>query len=149
MIDELLNLLARVITPDWGALILLLPLFVAPLVLLWFFAAGGRWGLVALTKRQASLKYADAAPTAPQRDTAGRPNYPPGRPYDPRSVALYPVGATRSVTGEPLLLACPGCSAVRLAEMNSCNACGMEIRVRPRVQIERPVGPPPGGAARA
>jgi hypothetical protein len=38
---------------------------------------------------------------------------------------------------------------VRLAEMTSCSACGMEIRVRPRVQIERPAGPPPGGAARA
>lgn len=149
MIDELLELLALIITPDWGALIVLLPLFIAPLVLLWFFAAGGGWGLVALTKRRAQLKYADATPTSPQRDAEGRPLYPAGRPYDARAVALYPVGATRSITGEPLLLACPGCSAVRLAEITSCSACGMEIRVRPRVQIERPAGPPPGGAARA
>ena len=40
MIDELLKLLALIITPDWGALIVLLPLFIAPLVLLWFFATG-------------------------------------------------------------------------------------------------------------
>ena len=53
MIDELLKLLALIITPDWGALIVLLPLFIAPLVLLWFFATGGGWGLVALTKRRA------------------------------------------------------------------------------------------------
>ncbi len=65
MIDELLKLLALIITPDWGALIVLLPLFIAPLVLLWFFATGGGWGLVALTKRRAQLKYADATPTEP------------------------------------------------------------------------------------
>jgi hypothetical protein len=47
MIDELLKLLALIITPDWGALIVLLPLFIAPLVLLWFFATGGGWSLVA------------------------------------------------------------------------------------------------------
>ena len=139
MIDELLKLLALIITPDWGALI----------VLLWFFATGGGWGLVALTKRRAQLKFADATPLPAQRDAEGRPIYPAGRPYDAKSVALYPVGATRSLTGEPLLLACPGCGAVRLAETTICNACGMEIRVRPRVQIERPAGPPPGGAARA
>lgn len=149
MIDELLKLLALIITPDWGALIVLLPLFIAPLVLLWFFATGGGWGFVALTKRRAQLRFADATPTPPQRDAEGRPIYPAGRPYDARAVALYPVGATRSTMGEPLLLACPGCSAVRLAEMATCSACGMEIRVRPRAQIERPVGPPPGGAARA
>ncbi len=149
MIEELLKILALIITPDWGALILLLPLLIAPLVLLWFLATGGGWGVVALTKRRAQLRFADATPTPPQRDAEGRPLYPAGRPYDPRAAALYPVGATRSNSGEPLLLACPGCSAVRLAEVTACAACGMEIRVRPRVQIERPAGPPPGGAARA
>ena len=149
MIEELLKILALIITPDWGALILLLPLLIAPLVLLWFLATGGGWGVVALTKRRAQLRFADATPTPPQRDAEGRPLYPAGRPYDPRAAALYPVGATRSNAGEPLLLACPGCNAVRLAEVTACAACGMEIRVRPRVQIERPAGPPPGGAARA
>lgn len=149
MIEELLKIVALIITPDWGALILLLPLLIAPLVLLWFLATGGGWGVVALTKRRAQLRFADATPTPPQRDAEGRPLYPAGRPYDPRAAALYPVGATRSNSGEPLLLACPGCSAVRLAEVTACAACGMEIRVRPRVQIERPAGPPPGGAARA
>jgi hypothetical protein len=149
MIEELLKILALIITPDWGALIVLLPLLIAPLVLLWFLATGGGWGVVALTKRRAQLRFADATPTPPQRDAEGRPLYPAGRPYDPRAAALYPVGATRSNSGEPLLLGCPGCSAVRLAEVTACAACGMEIRVRPRVQIERPAGPPPGGAARA
>jgi len=149
MIEELLKILALIITPDWGALIVHLPLLIAPLVLLWFLATGGGWGVVALTKRRAQLRFADATPTPPHRDAEGRPLYPAGRPYDPRAAALYPVGATRSNSGEPLLLGCPGCSAVRLAEVTACAACGMEIRVRPRVQIERPDGPPPGGAARA
>lgn len=149
MIEELLKLLALIITPDWSALIVLLPLLIAPVVLLWFVATGGGWSLVALTKRRAPLKFADAAPTAAGRDADGRPIYPVGRPYDARAAALYPAGATRSVGGEPLLIACPGCSAVRLAEATTCSACGMEIRLRPRVQLERPAGPPPGGAARA
>ncbi|MFZ9729741.1 MAG: hypothetical protein ACO3CK_03690, partial [Candidatus Limnocylindrus sp.] len=88
MIDELLKLLELIITPDWGALIVLLPLFIAPLVLLWFVATGGGWGVVALTKRRAQLTFADATPTAPQRDAEGRPLYPAGRPYDPRAAAL-------------------------------------------------------------
>ncbi len=149
MIDELLKLLALIITPDWGALILLLPLFVLPLVALWLVATGGGWGVVALTKRRAQLKFADATPTAAGRDAAGHPVYPAGRPYDARTAQLYPVGATSAASGASLLFGCPGCGAVRLAEAAACNACGMEIRVRPRIQLERPAGPPPGGAARA
>ena len=49
---------------------------------------------------------------------------------------------------------CPDCGAPEqltgLATIRDrCTACGMEIRLRGRVQLARPAGPPPGGAARA
>ena len=38
LIDALMRLLAAIVTPDWGALIALLPLIVVPLVLLYLAA---------------------------------------------------------------------------------------------------------------
>jgi hypothetical protein len=149
LIDALMGFIALIVTPDWGALIGLLPLFIVPIVALWFFGTGAAWGLVAITKSRASLRPIDATPQAAERDAAGLPIYPAGRPYDARSAQIYPVGALRSLSGEPLQMGCPGCGAVRLAELSSCTACGMEIRLRGRVQLARPAGPPPGGAARA
>ena len=149
LINALMGIIALIVTPNWGALIGLLPLFIVPIVALWFFATGSAWGLKALTQPRVSLRPADEAPQAAQRDAAGLPIYPAGRPFDARNALIYPIGARRSIGGESLQLSCPGCGAVRLAELTSCNACGMEIRLRNRVQLERPVGPPPGGAARA
>jgi len=148
-IAELIGFIALIVTPDWGALIGLLPLFIVPIVALWFFGTGAAWSLVAITKPRANLRPVDAAPQAAERDAAGLPIYPAGRPYDARSAQIYPIGALRSLSGEPLQMGCPGCGAVRLAELSSCTACGMEIRLRGRVQLARPAGPPPGGAARA
>ena len=54
LIDALMQLLAAIVTPDWGALIALLPLIVVPLVLLYLAATGGIWTLVAVTKRGAA-----------------------------------------------------------------------------------------------
>ena len=149
LIDALMGFIALIVTPDWGALIGLLPLFIVPIVALWFFSTGAAWSLMAITKPRASLRPVDAAPQAAERDAAGLPIYPAGRPYDARNAQIYPIGTLRLLSGEPLQMGCPGCGAVRLAELSSCTACGMEIRLRGRVQLARPAGPPPGGAARA
>jgi hypothetical protein len=149
LINALMGIIALIVAPNWGALIGLLPLFLIPLVALWFFATGSAWGLKALTQPRASLRLADESPQAAPRDAAGLPIYPVGRPFDTRGAQIYPVGSLLSLSGEPLQISCPGCSAVRLAELARCNACGMEIRFHTRVHLERPAGPPPGGAARA
>jgi hypothetical protein len=149
LINALMGVIALIVTPNWGALILLLPLFILPLVLLWLLGTSGAWSLVAITKRRAALRPVEVQPHPAARDAAGLPIYPAGRPFDARNGEIYPIGALRSQGGEPLQVGCPGCGAVRLAEQSSCNACGMEIRMQPRVQFERPAGPPPGGAARA
>ena len=143
------TLVPAVVTPDWAALIGLLPIFVAPLVLLWLFSTGGIWTLVGITKRGAQLKIGAPLPTPAPRGIDGRPSFPAGRPYDTSEAAIYPNGSTRSIRGEPLLIACPSCLAVRMAERSICDACGLELRARTPIALERPAGPPPGGAARA
>lgn len=143
------TLVPAVVTPDWAALIGLLPIFVAPLVLLWLFSTGGIWTLVGATKRGAKLKIGAPLPAPAPLGTDGRPSFPAGRPYSTSEAAIYPAGSTRSIRGEPLLLACPSCLAVRMAERSICDACGLELRARTPIALERPAGPPPGGAARA
>jgi len=119
------------VTPDWAALIGLLPL------------------LVGITKRGAQLKIGAPLPTPAPLGADGRPHFPAGRPYAASEAAIYPNGSTRSLRGEPLLIACPSCLAVRVAERSTCDACGLELRARTLIAVERPAGPPPGGAARA
>ena len=143
------TIVPALITPNWAALIGLLPLFIAPLVLLWLFSTGGIWTLVGLTKRGARLKVGAPLPTPAPLGDDGRPHFPPGRPYSTSESAVYPNGSTRSGSGEPLLIACPSCLAVRLAERSACDACGLELRARTPIALERPAAPPPGGAARA
>ena len=137
------------VTPNWAALIGLLPLFIAPLVLLWLVSTGGIWTLVGITKRGAQLKIGAPLPTPAPLGADGRPNFPAGRPYAASEAAIYPNGSTRSLRGEPLLIACPSCLAVRIAERSTCDACGLELRARTTIALERPPTPPPGGAARA
>ena len=117
LVNALMSVIALIVTPDWSALIGLLPFFIVPIVALWFFGTGAVWSLVAITKPPASLRPVDATPHPAERDAAGLPIYPAGRPYDPRAGLIYPVGTPRSLSGEPLQMGCPGCGAVRLAEL--------------------------------
>ena len=143
------TLVPSIVTPNWAALIELLPLFIAPLVLLWLLSTGGIWTLLGITKRGAQLKVGTPLPTPAPLGADGRPHFPAGRPYATNEGAIYPNGSTRSNRGEPLLIACPSCLAVRIAERSTCDACGLELHARAPIALERPAGPPPGGAARA
>ena len=149
LVDAVALLIPSIVTPDWAALIRLLPLFVLPIVALWLLATGGVWSLVGITKRGGRITLATDPPTPAPRDASGVARFPPGRPYDPATGLIYPPGSGRSAEGAPLLLACPSCGAVRLAELAACAGCGLEMRYRTSLKVERPKGPPPGGAARA
>lgn len=149
LVDAIAGLIPAIVTPDWAALIRLLPLIVLPLVALWLLATGGAWTLVGVTKRGARVVVEDQPPIAAERGSDGAPIYPAGRPYDAAAALIYPVGSIRSADGAPLLLACPGCGAVRLAELSACPGCGLEMRYQPIARVARPIGPPPDGAARA
>jgi hypothetical protein len=145
----LLKLLTTFVTPDWGKLIGLLPIFllvgvVGPLlsliVLFWM-----RYGLV---RPRARVTFADPRRPAP-RDADGQPVFPVGEPYSRREAMIYEPGMTRSPSGETLVVACPKCSLVRPAAEDVCGNCGLSFKLVPTARSARSGGPPPGGAAAA
>lgn len=146
---NLLKFSETFVTPDWGALIGLLPILllvgvVGPiitlLVLFWM-----RYGLV---RPRLRVAFADPRRPAP-RDEAGNPLFPTGEPYSVREAVIYEPGVTRSPSGERLVVACPKCSLVRPAEDDTCGNCGLSFTLAPTTRSLRPAGPPPGGAAAA
>jgi hypothetical protein len=145
--NDLVTFSGTFVTPDWGALIGLLPVFllvgvVGPLltliVLFWL-----RYGLV---RPRLRVAYADTRRPAPL-DAAGKPVFPVGEPYSPREGVIYEPGSTRSSSGERLLVACPKCSLVRSAADDTCGNCGLTFTLKPTTRSLRPAGPPPGGRA--
>lgn len=145
--NGLITFSGNIVTPDWGALIGLLPVFllagvVGPLltlvVLFWL-----RYGLV---RPRLTVAYADPRRAAPL-DGDGRPVFPAGEPYSPGEGVIYEPGMTRSASGERLVVACPKCALVRPAAEATCGNCGLTFSLKPTTRSLRPAGPPPGGRA--
>jgi hypothetical protein len=146
---DLLKFSETFVVPDWGALVNLLPILllvgvVGPilslLVLFWL-----RYGAV---RPRLRVAFADPRRAAPL-DAAGHPVFPTGEPYSPTEAVIYEPGATRSPSGERLVVACPKCSLVRPAADATCGNCGLSFTLSPTTRSVRPAGPPPGGAAAA
>ena len=135
------------VIPDWGQLIGLLPVLliigvVGPLltiiILFWL-----RYWIV---KPRVSAGYADTRRLAAIGDD-GQPIFPAGEPYSLRERMIYESGATRSESGEELLVACPKCGLVRSAAIDTCGNCGLSFTITPPTRTIRPAAPPPGGRA--
>ena len=145
----LLELTSHFVVPDWGALVDLMPIFlligvVGPIVTLlmalWFI----------YIVRKPRIRVAFAEPRRPaELDAAGNAIYPAGEPYSPTEQMIYEPGATRSESGEDLLVACPKCSLVRSAAEDTCGNCGLSFTIKPTVRLARRAGPPSGGRAAA
>ena len=146
---NLLEFSAAFVTPAWGELVALLPVF------LLVFVVGPLLTLIALIwlryeVRKPRLQVAFADPRRPARlDASGQPVYPAGEPYSPGERVIYEAGATRSASGESLLVACPKCSLVRPAAEDTCGNCGLSFTLKPTTRSLRPAGPRSGGAAAA
>ncbi len=145
--NSLVELSTTFVTPDWGQLIGLLPVLllvavVGPLltllVLFWFRFLVLRPG----------VKVAYADPRRPAAlDAAGNPMFPAGEPYSPSEAVIYEPGATRSASGEELVVACPKCSLVRPAAEDTCGNCGLSFTLKPTTRSLRPASRPGGRAA--
>jgi hypothetical protein len=135
------------VIPDWGQLINLLPLFlvagvVGPiLTIIMLF-----WVRYWILKPRVSAGYADTRRLAAIGDD-GQPIFPAGEPYSLRERMIYEAGATRSESGEELLVACPKCGLVRSAAVDTCGNCGLSFTITPPTRTIRPAAPPPGGRA--
>jgi hypothetical protein len=141
-----LELVSKVVSPDWGALIALIPLLIAPLVALLLLAMLGRWTVFGLLKPRAKVRHVEGA-RAMERDGDGLLARPVGAPFSLRMGLVYPFGTARTDDGEDLAVICPMCRVERLAQISTCGNCGLILNVKRGIEIARPAGPPPGGAA--
>jgi hypothetical protein len=142
----ILDVVAKIVSPDWGTLILLLPLAIAPLVLLHLAMSGGRWTLFGIRKPRPRVRWEEGARPL-ERDPQGAPIAPIGLPFSLRTGLVYPSGTARSDDGEDLAVVCPMCRVERRAQVPTCGSCGLVLKVRQGMTVARPAGPPPGGAA--
>ena len=142
----ILDLVAKIVSPDWGSLILLIPLAIAPLVLLHLAMSGGLWALFGIRKPRPRVRWEEGARPL-ERDAQGAPIAPIGLPFSLRTGLVYPSGTARSDDGEDLAVVCPMCRVERRAQVPTCGSCGLVLKVREGMAVARPAGPPPGGAA--
>jgi len=142
----ILDVVAKIVSPDWGALILLIPLAIAPLVLLHLAVSGGLWTLFGIRKPRPRVRWEEGARPL-ERDPQGAPIVPIGLPFSLRTGLVYPSGTARSDDGEDLAVVCPMCRVERRAQVPTCGSCGLVLKVRQGMTVARPAGPPPGGAA--
>ena len=145
----IIDFTSKLVVPDWSALVGLLPVFlligvVGPILSLLALA----WFIYVVRKPRPRVAFAEARRPA-ELDAVGNPVFPSGEPYSLRERMIYEPGATRSESGEQLLVACPKCGLVRRAAEDVCGNCGLSFTLTPTTRSIRRAGPPSGGAAAA
>jgi hypothetical protein len=143
---QLMDALAKVIAPDWGAVVNFIPLLLAPLVGLFVFVMVVAWLLYRARKPRTRVRYV-FGPRLAETGPDGAALFPAGYPFDAAKALVYPAGATRGDDGTPLAVTCPMCHVQRSAELPTCGSCGLVLRIEAPIPIARTAGPPPGGAA--
>ena len=150
LVTGLLNLLSPILSPDWGALVGLLPILlligvVGPIVTLLILG----WFIYVVRAPRSRIPYVEPAPVRAAL-VDGVPVYPAGEPYCVFDQLVMPPGATTCPTcGRELAVRCPKCGVGRPAHLDTCAQCGLVLKIRPRAVGLQPVGSPPGGAAAA
>lgn len=150
IVQGILSILTPIITPDWGALIGLLPVLlligvVGPLVSLIVLG----WFIYVVRAPRARLPYVEPVPV-PAQLVDSVPVYPAGEPYCTYDQLVLPPGATTCPgCGRDAAVRCPKCGVGRMAFIDTCANCGLVLRIERKALALRPAGPPPGGAAAA
>ncbi len=148
--NSLLDVTSKLVIPDWGSLVGLLPIFlvigvIGPLVTLIVLV----WLFYLVRKPRTRVTFEEGPHEAPV-GADGQPEFPSGEPYCLGHALIYPSGLTRCpIDGELLSVVCPKCGLGRAADIDTCGNCGLVLRIIPRARALRPAGPPPGGAAAA
>ncbi len=145
----ILEFSSALVTPDWGALIGLLPILllifvVGPILTILVLA----WAHYLFHRPRTKRVFAPTRRPAPL-DADGSPVFPSGEPYSPSEGVIYEPGTIRAASGEELVVGCPKCGLVRSAVLNTCGNCGLSFTLKPTTRSLRPAAPPPGGATAA
>jgi hypothetical protein len=143
----LLDLMSRIVIPDWGAIIALLPVFLVigvlgPIMSIVVLVYSGR------PPRPRPRFHEGALPAPIGAD--GKPVFPTAEPFCFRDGLIYPTGVQEcDVCGDELSLICPKCRVAREVSIAACGNCGLALRLEPRPRALVSAGPPSGGAAAA
>ena len=148
----LLDTLSKLVIPDWGSLIGLLPIFVLVGVLGPLLSLIALVWLIYLVRKPRARLILLEGPRPASLDESGRPIYPSGYPYCARDGLIYPSGASVCERcHDELVVTCPKCGIGRQARLDTCANCGLILKIDKSAQVRTlaPSGPPPGGAAAA
>jgi hypothetical protein len=145
---QILSFIGQIVSPDWGSLITLLPVFLIIGVLGPILSIGALvWFYYFVTKPRPKVVIEEGPRPVPT-DELGNPIYPVGLPYCVRDRLVFDSGTTQcAVDQADLAVICPMCGVGRRADTTTCGNCGLVLKVERRLQIAAPAGPPPGGAA--
>ena len=150
IVKTILDALTPIITPDWGGLVGMLPIFlvlgvVGPILSLLILG----WFIYVVRAPRARIPYVEPAPV-PAQIVNGQAVYPSGEPYCAFDRLVLPPGTTRCPNcGRDAAVVCPKCGTGRTAFVDTCGTCGLVLKIDHTVPALRPAGPPPGGAAAA
>jgi len=148
---QILQFLAKVIIPDWGTVIAVLPILLVVGLLgpiLSLVALG--WVIELIRPRGGRVRLARIEVQSAERDALGVPIVPANVPYCPRDALVFGPRETRcSACGRDLDVRCPVDGTVRPAARQVCSACGTRyvLGELPALVAATRGGPPPGGAA--
>jgi hypothetical protein len=146
----LLDLLSKVVIPDWNALVALLPVFlvlgiIGPIATILILA----WVVYELGRPRTRVRFAEGPVAAPIGDD-GKPVFPTAEPICYRDGLVFPPGSVNcSSCGDDLSVICPKCGVARRVAIDTCGNCGLALRLEPRPRALVTGGPKPGGAAAA
>jgi hypothetical protein len=147
-----LQFLQTLVSPDWGELVSMLPLFIllgvlGPILSLIAFM----WVWHRLHRRGGRIRIAEPEAMPAPRDATGQPIVAPNIPYCESHALVYPAAATTcEVDGAELSVSCPIDHTVRVASQQVCRACGTRYvlgAARTALTVRRSGRPPEGGAA--
>ena len=148
---QILAFLSKVIIPDWGTVIAVIPILLIIGVLgpvLTLLALG--WAVHLVRIRRGRIRLAAVEVRTAERDGLGLPIVPANVPYCPRDALVFAPRETRcSRCGDELEVRCPVDETVRPATRQVCGACGTRFVLGelPVLVSTARAGPPPGGAA--
>lgn len=146
--NQLLDITAVFVTPNWNDPISWLPLLLLVGVvgpLLTIVVLGWLW--YGIRKPRPKASFADPRRPA-EIGPDGTPAFPTGEPYCIRDRIVFEPGATRcDLCGDPLQVSCPKCGLARSAAVDTCGNCGLTFRISAAPRALKPAGPPPGGRA--
>jgi hypothetical protein len=150
---QILDALNKIVSPDWGTVIAVLPILgiiglLGPVLTLLALA----WFRYMLIRKRGHVRLAEVVVRAAERDATGAPIVPASVPYCPRDALLYGPRETRCRScHEGLLVRCPVDGTVRVATRQVCASCGTRyvLGSLPALTAPPSAGPPAGGAAAA